>query len=103
MKNENIKRGNTISYKEMANYLIENFKGEGFDENIIKRINTIPKNRFKIKEKLLKISRLKIKNPYNFYPRYNDNSSCITFYNDKASAAQFILLSDNVRVDAIIS
>lgn len=103
MKNENIKIGNTISYKEMVNYLIENFKGEGFDENIIKRINTIPKNKFKIKEKLLKISRLKIKNPYGFYPRYNDNSSCITFYNGKVSAAQFILLSDNVRVDAIIS
>lgn len=59
-----IKEGDTISYKEIVSFLLSEFPGEGFDnDTTLNLINEIPNNKKIIKEKLLKLSKLKIRRP----------------------------------------
>lgn len=79
-----IKEGDKISYKEIVSFLLSEFPGEGFDnDTTLNLINEIPNNKKIIKEKLLKLSKLKIKKPINIDYNINSDYVIITFVDFK--------------------
>lgn len=76
MSSNKIKENDRISYKELTSFLHKEFPGTGFSNKRMEDIKSFPKNKSLVKDKLLKLSKLKIASPVEIHQDEDETHIC---------------------------